>query len=111
MTWLKFFYEGGGSPSDFFVGLSGILVVMIYAAQWIRRWVEYLLLPPSNLDRKRHTVPLAPLYLSSLYARFDKCTGNITWAMGCYDVVTHADSSFLQVFIWDRLPLFASKPT
>lgn len=30
--------------------------------------------------------------------------------MGQYDVVGHADSSFLQMVIWERFPSLASKP-
>lgn len=48
---------------------------------------------------------LVPLYLGPLYARMDECAGNITREVGRYDVVTHAHSSFLQVFIWERSPV------
>lgn len=47
-------------------------------------------------------LPLEPLYLGSLYALLDESYENVTPSVGCYDVVTFIDTSFLQIFLWER---------
>lgn len=54
--------------------------------------------------------PVRPLYFRSLYALLDKCTNNITCSVGCCDVVTYADTSFLQIFLWERFSKIAPRP-
>lgn len=41
---------------------------------------------------------LAPLYLGTFYAALVECVHNITRLVVCYDMVTHFNSSFLQMF-------------
>lgn len=48
---------------------------------------------------KGKKLPLGPVYLEPLYARLDKCAKNITRAMGRYDMVTYAHTSFRQIFL------------
>lgn len=40
-------------------------------------------------------LPLAPLYLGSLYAPLNECVGNSNCSVDKYDVVTHVDTNFL----------------
>lgn len=53
---------------------------------------------------KRVKLALAPLLLGSLYTMLVECIGNIN------DVVTRADSSFLQMYAWERSWVIALKP-
>lgn len=77
-------------------------------------WLSWFVLPRSLEDglnsyvfplaillAKGENLPLASLYLGSLYARL-MCLGNVTRLMGRYDVVTHVDFSFLHMFIWEH---------
>lgn len=45
---------------------------------------------------------LVPLYLGSLYARLYECLRSIFKSVDQYDIVTYADASFLQMFLWER---------
>lgn len=38
----------------------------------------------------------------SLYTQLDECVANMTRWQGCYDVVSHVDSMFLQMFMWEH---------
>lgn len=53
----------------------------------------------SILVAKSVQFELVILYLGSLQAWLDECTGNIVRAMGPYVVVTHSDTNLLQVII------------
>lgn len=53
---------------------------------------------------------LGPLYLGLLYARVDECVRNITSSMGGYDVFTHVDSAFIQIFLWKRFGRIVLRP-
>lgn len=46
----------------------------------------------------------------SIIVRLDECVGNITRAVGRYNVVTYANASFLQILLWERFPVIALKP-
>lgn len=48
-----------------------------------------------------------PVYLGSLYERLDECVNNIVCSVGRYDVVTHADTIFLQMFLWERFGILS----
>lgn len=53
---------------------------------------------------------LAPIYLASLYTRPDECVANAAWSLGRYDVVSHMDFDYLQMFLWERFRALASNP-
>lgn len=65
---------------------------------------------PHPFDHEGDSVLSGPLYLGSLHARLDKCAQNIAKMVRRNDVLTHADLSFLQVFIGERFPSLAPKP-
>lgn len=48
---------------------------------------------------KVERMALASIYLRSLYARLEECVANVIEPLGHYDVVTHVNSSFLQMFL------------
>lgn len=50
------------------------------------------------------------IYLGSLYTRFNECVANTLYSMGCYDMVTHANTSSLQIFLWGQFYALAPKP-
>lgn len=52
---------------------------------------------------------MSSVYLGLLYARLDTCV-NIVLSVGRYVVVTHANTSFLQIFHWDSFGALAPKP-
>lgn len=52
---------------------------------------------------------LRPLYLGSFYAQLDNCIRNVTFSVGRYDVVTHVDSAFHQIFLWESFGNIAPK--
>lgn len=45
---------------------------------------------------------LLPIYLGSLFYRLDLCVQNIIKSTDQHIVVTHADTSFLQLFLCER---------
>lgn len=49
------------------------------------------------------------IYLGSLYARLDECVNNKVHYVGRFDVVTHADTSFPQMFLWEHFGSLAPK--
>lgn len=57
--------------------------------------------PLAILLAKRKRLALAPLYLRSLFFNPDYYIKNIIQSIGCYHVVTHADTTFLQVILWN----------
>lgn len=52
---------------------------------------------------------LAPIYLGFLFYRLNKCVKNIT-SLGRFYVVTHNNTSFLQLFRWERFKTLGLKP-
>lgn len=64
----------------------------------------------SSFAAKGERLGLAPIYLRSLKARHDECSLNICKSVGRYDVVTYADASFLQMFLWERFSALSFKP-
>lgn len=52
-----------------------------------------------------------PHYLGSQYGSLDGCVANTARLVGRYDVVTHGDTSFLQIFLCERLGAIAPKAT
>lgn len=55
--------------------------------------------PLAILIMKGVQFTLPPLCLGLLDVLIGECIDNIVWAMECYNVITHADSDFLQVFL------------
>lgn len=60
---------------------------------------------------KGERLALMPIYLGSLLYILDKCIRNIVKSVGCYYVVTHADTAFLQLFLWERSKTRSTKLT
>lgn len=52
---------------------------------------------------KGKRLALAPLYLGSLYNRLDECVHNIFCSLGPYNVVSYADTAFLEMFLWKEV--------
>lgn len=52
---------------------------------------------------------LAPMYLGSLYTHLDECVAYMA-VVGRYDVVSHMDSGFLQMFLLEHFGDLISKP-
>lgn len=48
-------------------------------------------------------------YTWDLYAHLDKCTANVTWSLGRYNVVMSVDSCFLQMFLYECFGALAPK--
>lgn len=55
--------------------------------------------PLAIILAKGKRLALAPIYLSSLYARLDKCVNNVARSVGRYEVVPHRDVELLQIFL------------
>lgn len=52
---------------------------------------------------------LAPLYLGQLYHMLDESVSKIIESVRRYNVVTHADTRFLQIFSWERFRAIVPK--
>lgn len=52
----------------------------------------------------------ASLYLGSLYDRLNQCVYNIFPSVGRYDVITYANTAFLQMFLWERFRALSPTP-
>lgn len=52
--------------------------------------------PPGNQIRQGARLSLVPIYLGSLLYRVNECVDNIVRSVGCFHVVTHADTTYLQ---------------
>lgn len=50
----------------------------------------------------RERLALVLIYLWLLYSRLDDCVSNIVRVFGRYNKVTHADTSFLQMFLLEH---------
>lgn len=51
---------------------------------------------------------IAPIYLGSLCTQLDECVLNVMRSLGPYNVVSHVDYVFLQMFLWERFGNFAA---
>lgn len=51
-----------------------------------------------------------PLYMGSLFYHLNKCVNNIVRSTGCYDTVTHVDTTFLQILLEERFGAISPKP-
>lgn len=82
---------------------------MVYIAKRVRGRAEQLRVPLAILLTKGERLALAPIYVWSLYPRLNECVSNIASSMGCCDVIMHADTSFLSMFLWERFGALAPK--
>lgn len=78
--------------------LPRLLFILLVLRGGIEDGLNHYVFPIAIQINKGRKFALAPLYLESLYARLDKRIQNITREVQRHDVVTHADSSFLQMF-------------
>lgn len=61
---------------------------------------SYMSLLAILLIKEERLVP-THIHLGPLFARLDECVNNIVRLLARY-VVTHGDTSFLQMFFWER---------
>lgn len=59
---------------------------------------------------KGESLAFVPLYLGSLFFELDEVVQNLVLSIGCYHVVTHADTSFLNMFIWEQFRSILQRP-
>lgn len=109
-SWIRCFEEGEGRE-------GGLVVEAL-----LPYYLSWFILPRGPEDgitflfsqwlssSQKERLALAPLYPRLLYARLDECVTSITRSFGRYDVVTHANTGFLQIFLWERSRAIAPKP-
>lgn len=51
---------------------------------------------------KGEKLALIPIFLGSLFFRLDECAQNLVKSMGPYTFISYANTSFLQLFLWER---------
>lgn len=78
-----------------------ILAFMVCPSKWPRRWPKSIRFSSGDLSGKGEKLALVPFYLGSLFFRSDECVKNIVRSVGRYHVVSHADTAFIQVFLWE----------
>lgn len=100
-SWLRYFNEGEGSQSGLVWRPYFIFVVMVHAFECARGWLEHLCVSLDILFTKGEKLALALIYLGPLFLRLDGCVANTEHSVGRCDVVTHANMSFLQMFLWE----------
>ncbi|XP_059670027.1 uncharacterized protein LOC132315693 [Cornus florida] len=61
------------------------------------------------LSRGR-TLPLAPMFLGTLYYRLDMLKQDCARSLGRYEVTTYVSCSFLTLFLFERFPSYAPPP-
>ncbi|XP_059670028.1 uncharacterized protein LOC132315694 [Cornus florida] len=54
-------------------------------------------------------LPLAPMFLGTLYYRLDMLKEDWARSLGRYEVTTYVSCSFLTLFLYERFPLYAPK--
>lgn len=86
------------------------MVILVHFIQQAIGWLELLHFSVGDPRYEQRRWRLALIYLGSLYARLDGCVLNVTWSLRCYDVVSHMDSSFSQMFVWEHIEALERKP-
>lgn len=76
-----------------------LLTIVIHPSERRGGRDKHVCLFPDYPPRKRQKGRPRTLYLGSLCARLDECANNILRSEGRYDVVTHAGTCFLQIFL------------
>lgn len=108
---LRYFNTGKGEDSE------------VQLEEMLAYWLSWYVLPscPKNGSdayvfplaiqlAKGESLALVPLYLCSLFFELDECIQNIVLSVGCYHVVTHADTPILKIFIWERFRTISPRP-
>lgn len=72
--------------------------------------MDNFVFPLVILLAKGKRLALAPLYLGSLFDWLDECVCNIVHSVGHCDVVAHADTAFLQMFISESWGCITKSP-
>lgn len=109
-TLLRHFRNGDDSRSGF-----GVKAFPAYRLSWylmlsgLEDGLKPYLFPLDNLIAKGVQFVLALLYLGFLYAQLDDCVNNVVCSVGRYNVVTHVDLCFLQMFLPERFFAVAPK--
>ncbi|XP_059624660.1 uncharacterized protein LOC132267522 [Cornus florida] len=57
-----------------------------------------------------HALPLAPMFLGTLYYRLDMIKEDWARSLGRYEVTTYVSCSFLTLFLYERFPHYAPPP-
>lgn len=100
-SWIHYFNVGERSCRG--LALKAMLAYWLSMFIFFSRPGENLnnyFFPLTVLLEKGGKVGLAPIYLGSLYARFDECVANVARSLGRYDVVSFMDSVYLtDVFV------------
>lgn len=108
--WVRCFTNGAWAKSDIeFEAMLDILAFLVCITSGPEDELNpfvFSLLRLAGGDK----LALTLLYLGSLFYHFDECVYNITRSMGRYLVVTYADTSFLQLFLWKRFKTLGLKP-
>lgn len=99
----KVFRWGQGEPKR-----AGVGALLSY-------WLSFFVLPSGPQDSLnsylfplvivlayKEKLALAPIYLGSLFAKLDQCVANNVSSLCRCDVVTHAGTSFQQIFLWKQ---------
>lgn len=78
--------------------------LFVYSLSWFvlsvaLRWLNQIHFSIRNSFWERNETGVATLYLVLLYNCLDECLRNIVQCADRYDVVTHTDISFLQLFV------------
>ncbi|QHO00209.1 uncharacterized protein DS421_13g404540 [Arachis hypogaea] len=96
-NWSRYFF------GDFFNGefvpapaVSSDLRGAAFVAYWL-----------TCLIARGERLPLAPMYLGSLYTRLDQFSQQLKIAHGRFPVLSFIDEMFLQLFLFERFSLFA----
>ncbi|MED6132603.1 hypothetical protein PIB30_020613 [Stylosanthes scabra] len=121
-NWSRYFF--GNFLNGEFVPASDDIPVDLKEAAFIAYWLsKYVFLGPADeclsqgvfllacVIAQGRCVPLAPLYLGSLYARLDHFSEQLKIAHGRFPVLAYIDEIFLQLFLFEhflRFTLLAS---
>lgn len=76
------------------------LSVRSYKQTW--RWNQCFRFSNDHPPHKRRETSSRAYLPWVIYARLDECVNNILRSIGRYDIVTHTDTCFLQIFLWER---------
>lgn len=83
---------------------------LVCTVQQTRRWSIHMSFLLESIGKISEVIPRASL-AGSRFFRLDECIKNIVKSIRRYHVLTHADTTFLQVFLWGRFGKLFLKPT
>lgn len=105
MSSIRYFEEGKGKTNKFQLeSLFAYWAFLLCLSELLKRWVTQLCFSLA-IVAKGKSLALAPLYLGSLYEWLDE-----SGSLSLYDVVTCADTAFLQMFVGEKFRVFSEKP-